>query len=528
MRRLFVLACAVAALLAQGAPAQGVATARGPNAAAREQERPADDPARGLVYAGMRRSARNGPCRGNFELTEGRDRAGRVLCTHGPDPAPAGVDVRRHREFIPLPPADAPAPVATPGGSAVAAVGAAGAGHGAGSGAAAATPAPLSGTAAAGSVACDGDGSSGKRVHVLYVRASDVADRYATLVGNFQQWAANVDNVVNQSAAETGGSRRVRYVHDSGCNVVVTSVTLSSTGDDTFANTKNELVNKGFNRTDRKYLAFVDASQYCGISQVYYDDKPTADNYSNGHPQVPGELSRIDAGCWGQSASVEAHELIHVLGGVQTSAPHATSKNHCTDEYDRLCYNDGSGAPMSVVCPSSHEALFDCRHDDYFSTAPAPGSYLATHWNTANNAFLIGAGTTGTTATTLGTTTTTGPPPTTAPPPTTVPPATTTTVAPAGVPSAPQGLTARPPSRNGGIVLVWAPPASTGSGPLTGYRVYRGTSSRNIALLTTMTAATTNYLDVTATRGVVYYYQVAAVNTSGEGPRSNLAGVAAA
>ena len=98
MRRLFVLACAVAALLAQGAPAQGVATARGPNAAAREQERPADDPVRGLVYAGMRRSARNGLCRGNIELTEGLDCVVRVLCTHGHDPAPDCDYVLRHME----------------------------------------------------------------------------------------------------------------------------------------------------------------------------------------------------------------------------------------------------------------------------------------------------------------------------------------------------------------------------------------------------------------------------------------------
>jgi Fibronectin type III domain len=522
MRRLFVLTCLLAVLLAQGAGGggEGVATA---NAAADQRERPPDDPARGVVHEGIRRSARTGPCRGGFELTEGRDRAGRPLCTHGPDPAPAGVDVRRRRDFLTAPPAEASAPVA-PGVSAVAAAGARGAGNAARSGAAAATPSPLSGTAAAGSVACDGDGTSGKRVHVLYVRASDVGDRYATVAGNIRQWAANVDNVVNQSAAETGGSRRVRFVHDAGCTVVVTSVTLSASGDDTFTNTKNELVAKGFNRTDRKYLAFVDAYKYCGISQVYYDDKPTPDNYSNGHPDVPGELSRVDAGCWGQPASVEAHELIHVLGGVQTSAPHATSKNHCTDEYDRLCYNDGSGAALSVVCPSSHEALFDCRHDDYYSTAPAAGSYLATHWNTANNAFLIGAGTTGTTPTTTPATTTT----TTAPPATTLPPATTTTVAPAGVPSAPRGLTARQPSRGGGVVLLWGAPASTGSGPLTGYRVYRGTSSRNMVVLTALGPATTDYLDVATTRGVVYYYQVSAVNGAGEGPRSNLTGMVAA
>ncbi|HWC11049.1 MAG TPA: fibronectin type III domain-containing protein, partial [Acidimicrobiales bacterium] len=403
---------------------------------------------------------------------------------------------------------------------------------GARAGTAAATPSPVTGTAAAAAVACDGDGNSGNRVQVLYVRASDVADRYATVVANIRQWAANVDNVVNQSAAATGGSRRVRYVHDAGCNVSVANVTLSRTGDDSFTNTKNELTTRGYNRADRKYLAFVDAYRYCGISEIYYDDRPTADNYSNGHPSVPGELGRVDAGCWGQSASVEAHELIHLLGGVQTSAPHATSKNHCTDEHDRLCYADGSGAPLTFPCPSSNEGLLDCRNDDYYSTAPPVGSYLATHWNTANNSFLIGAGTTGTTTTTTlpPPTTTTAPPATVAPttaPPTTAPPGTTTTVAPGSVPSAPQSLSARQPSRTAGILLQWDPPASTGSGPLTGYRVYRGTSSRNLVLLVTLAGTTTNYLDTSTTRGVLYYYQVSAVNGSGEGPRSNFTGMVA-
>ncbi len=59
-----------------------------------------------------------------------------------------------------------------------------------------------------------------------------------------------------------------------------------------------------------------------------------------------------------------------------------------------MCYNDGSGEPVTVACPSvSHEALLDCNHDDYFTTArPAPGQYLATHWNTADSVFLSSSG----------------------------------------------------------------------------------------------------------------------------------------
>jgi hypothetical protein len=34
------------------------------------------------------------------------------------------------------------------------------------------------------------------------------------------------------------------------------------------------------------------------------------------------------------------------------------------------------------------ELLLDCNHDDYFDPDPAPGSYLATHWNMARSSFL--------------------------------------------------------------------------------------------------------------------------------------------
>ena len=84
---------------------------------------------------------------------------------------------------------------------------------------------------------------------------------------------------------------------------------------------------------------------------------------------------------------------MHNLGGVQNSSPHASGGFHCIDEFDVMCYSDYPITPRcSSAAPSEQqEERFDCGHDDYFSTSPAAGSYLDTHWNTANNRFLIGA-----------------------------------------------------------------------------------------------------------------------------------------
>jgi ribosomal protein L24E len=229
-------------------------------------------------------------------------------------------------------------------------------------------------------------------VQAIYALPAGRPDRYNQMLPSIRQWAAEVDAVFQASASQTGGTRRVRFLTDSSCNLVVTRVALSSSGDDALENTIAELAAQGYNRSDRKYLVWMDSTVLCGIATYYADTRRTADNFNNGRSGVPASVSRIDSGCWGlgsRGQSVEAHELMHSLGAVLPTAPNGTTNGHCNDDDDRMCYADGS--PLLIlrtVCPENQEALFDCGHDDYFNTAPPAGSFLANNWNGANSSFL--------------------------------------------------------------------------------------------------------------------------------------------
>jgi hypothetical protein len=232
---------------------------------------------------------------------------------------------------------------------------------------------------------CSGTGTDGNRVQVLYVHQVGGPSRYARVLPVLRNEVANVDDVFAVSARQTGGQRRVRWVHDAGCRPVIKDVTLprGALGSD-FWGTIAALKKLGYADPHRKYLMFADSDRLCGIG-TFYDDDRTSGNANDG---TNAAYSRVDSTCWSASHSVAAHELTHNLGGVQPHAPHATRYGHCSDESDLMCYDDGSGTPMRAVCPSTQEQLLDCGHEDYFNTRPAPGSFLARHWNIARSSFL--------------------------------------------------------------------------------------------------------------------------------------------
>lgn len=244
---------------------------------------------------------------------------------------------------------------------------------------------------------CYGDGRNGQRVEVLFAHPASAGSRAGTLDADLRRWVGQVEWTVSASAARYGHRRHVRWVTEAdgagGCRVAIAAVALP---DDAFADlgaTVGALRARGFDRPDRTYLVFADVDVLCGVATVPTDDRPGPDNRA----VTDAGYARIDRGCWDVgdvgTYSVAAHELLHTLGAVQPSAPHATTQRHCTDEYDVMCYADGAGLATTVVCRDQDPAttgqgdtnnrLLDCSGDDYFHPAPPPGSYLADHWNTA-------------------------------------------------------------------------------------------------------------------------------------------------
>ncbi|MFF4815885.1 RICIN domain-containing protein [Kitasatospora sp. NPDC001309] len=421
---------------------------------------PKDQPDRGLVYAGLTLPTSD-RCGNMLEVT------GSAQCSHGPDAPPKDVDIRKdvppvaaQAARVPAltPPASAQPPSTADllkGGAPVldatqkALLGEAG------QGSAAQDAAPPAAAPAAGAgLVCEGDGSSGNRVQVVYVHTPG-NDRFAQYLSSFKKWAADVDVIYDASAAETGGVRHVRFVTEPDCTASVLNVQISDSEIQDFNASNRALAAQGFNRKDRKYMMFTDAKVYCGIGTFAGDERPGQDNLSNFGPSY----GRTDSGCW--SGTTAAHELGHNLGAVNNSAPNSSKAGHCTDEWDIMCYSDAPYYPqMRIACPDrAHDDRLDCNHDDYYNTSPAPGSYLATHWNVANNRFLIAGNGGGTGPNPTPTPTATGPTPTptgTGPTPTGTP---TRTPSPSPTPTG--GPTATPT----GSPSPTRTPAPGGAGP---------------------------------------------------------------
>ncbi len=326
---------------------------------------PANEHARGLIYDGLVKIKKDNPtskCKGDYSLKDNPN-----ICTHGPDPGPAGHDVRVH-----LGPKEIEANDVGGGKN----------------------PNPI--------WPLQNCGTDGKRVEGIYVYTG--TNNFGQFEKTFNDVAGRIEYAVSKSARDSGGDRHVRFATTPGCALVINQVQLTQADLANFSVTIKALQDRGYNNSARKYLIWADVNVLCGVGSMSADSSPGQNNLNNGV-----SYARVDNGCWNYG---EGHEIFHALGAVQKDSPHTTGANHCLDLHDQMCYGDGGPVPpdcggtgqpacyttgsngkqVFIACSDTAMAwLYDCNHDDYYSTNPASGSYLATHWNIANSPWLTAA-----------------------------------------------------------------------------------------------------------------------------------------
>lgn len=251
-------------------------------------------------------------------------------------------------------------------------------------------------TEASAGIQCYGDGSSGTRVQLVYAHPASI-NRLSSLKATMRTRAAQMETIFNASAGQTGGQRHIRWATDANCNLTVLDVTVDAAAipSTNFNALINAMVAKGNSDPNRKYLIWAEtnnanASTCSGLATLWYDEQPTDLNWNDARTG----FARLDETCLRTvfDGRTEAHELMHTLGGVQHGAPDATPNGHCTDESDRMCYDDdgSGGVVMRSTCGAGNELRFDCGNDDYFYVnAPCgAGGWVASHWNTADSRWL--------------------------------------------------------------------------------------------------------------------------------------------
>jgi hypothetical protein len=252
---------------------------------------------------------------------------------------------------------------------------------------------------------------------VVYAYAADRPDRFAGWAGALQ---ANVAVVERFLAAQDGGTKALRFDMGTRCGpqyLDIQTVQLPgprSAYADNFSAISGAVA-RALGTASGPRDAIVLADGMSGSTQEYglgetvegsSGELPGAANVHNRGGFTSILFSRDGAAApgnakWGWWPEGFLHELTHNLGAVQWGAPHSTEPagqqnpayGHCWQGADVMCYVEDPGASHAMVqdCGSLPGAIpesYDCGRDDYFNPAPAPGSYLATHWNTYDSAFL--------------------------------------------------------------------------------------------------------------------------------------------
>jgi hypothetical protein len=245
-------------------------------------------------------------------------------------------------------------------------------------GALAQTPFPYTALNSPSSIPCYGDGQSGKRIQVVTVYGAHQHPWTSEQKRDIKHSLQRADWYLNKNAQESSGNARTRhyrFVTNSNCIPILSEVMVPQSvwkqgGSAIQANIRARAPQE-FARSDRVYAMYVkgsaDAKSYdCGWGEWTGDDRDTASNANNDGDRYACIFD------FNNSTAILLHEIGHVLGAVNNSAPHSTGEGHADD-------GDVIGG---------NTLWFDKGYDDYFDALVEPGEYLDTHWNLADSAFL--------------------------------------------------------------------------------------------------------------------------------------------
>lgn len=221
--------------------------------------------------------------------------------------------------------------------------------------------------------------------HVLlvYARPFDAPDTFEEAAPRLQKALREANAIVRNEAERLGWRYDLRVLCDEGGAPVVRGAVLPTSGAaDDYASIKRDLLATGIASSEAKMLVAYEGAvgSFGGEGDVLPDDRPGPENLNDQGGSVAVVYGTRERAGW-----LYLHELLHTMGAVQDSAPHATGAGHCNDGADVLCKQDeGPRSDYDTVCGSRR---LDCGSDDYFDPAPDEGSYLATHWNVATSRY---------------------------------------------------------------------------------------------------------------------------------------------
>ena len=268
-----------------------------------------------------------------------------------------------------------------------------------------------------------------KRLQVMYSSSRALDDEFRPFLTRRIRRIVKGMNVKLYGEGLDSGSentpRRLKVVCEpSGRISVEQFVTTGSSFEDVVSEAKAAGATDG----NTKYLIFEEGANpgnddeflICGEGNMYDDERASARNLNNGRKGEPLSGAGTDStdgdnlyeggyavvyghpdgeeGCWNVDNAM--HENGHTMGAVQNNAPASTTRTHCDDGLDVMCYDDreqediDNGVPDTYredVCPPGPRgARYDCNYDTYFDARPEDGEYLDDNWNigTQENVFL--------------------------------------------------------------------------------------------------------------------------------------------